>query len=922
MTVLKVLQWNCRSLGVSRADLNYLLSHTSPHIVLIQETWLTPQKSFRLHNFRSFRLDRDQGRGGGLLTLISSKLCHKVSLSFHLMSPIIEALVLDVHIDGIRPFSIANVYFPVGVTSTTCLDDILSNSQRQLILAGDFNSHHACWGFRTDTCGRRLWSWAMDNDFQCVNSRSATFLRGGVRSALDLTFASNGISLSDWTTMDCGTNSDHLPVAYSIIASPLLVPPSERKFVNHDKFKKVLLESFQSIDRFDSDEKAVQINSILCDAIHRSEFTVKSSNESKYNRWWTKDCDRAHRRRKAAWKSLLCNQCPANWSSYKFYAANFKRVVAESKLKYYSELHDALSNPKRRKELFRFMANNKPPENSMSVASVVLSPREAQDNLDVLARGLASRLMSSSVRPFHRSFFNSGFFPVSRAELETALSSFQSSASGPDGVTVRMLKFLGSDYTDQLLAVLNKSIKSAWIPQPWKLAKVILVLKNTRLGYEIDNIRPIALTSNLVKLVEKVLHARLMTFIASNNILSSCQIGFRPECSIWFAHVDLESRIRLARKMGKLSALVTLDVAKAYDSVEYEILLERLMACTVPPYIIAWVQEFLRGREFFCTDGRLKSDYFPQTRGVPQGSVLSPVLFNILLSSIPRDPEVTVYVYADDIAFYACDDDVHSLYQRLQTYLDTLTRWLQTLHLALNVKKCCLLVFPVQSDVSISLAYQNQIIKQVNTLKYLGVMYDPSLSWCSHIESTLLKGERALGRLRRLAHSKSGMRRETLLILYKLYVRPILEFGCALYSGTAAYKLRPLYMLEKRALRLLLGLPRFVADTVLYLEAQLPTLETRFQLLSVKTYLRMIGSPIGREQAIFLQQPLTFLTTAWPRFRRPQLLFVNSILSYIGVDFFTIQPLSRVDTLVPVHVDNIYSQRMPSCFLGVSYRAF
>lgn len=115
-------------------------------------------------------------------------------------------------------------------------------------------------------------------------------------------------------------------------------------------------------------------------------------------------------------------------------------------------------------------------------------------------------------------------------------------------------------------------------------------------------------------------------------------------------------------------------------------------------------------------------------------------------------------------------------------------------------------------------------------------------------------------------------------------------------------------LLEKRALRVLLGLPRFVADTVLYLEAQILSLETRFQMLSVKTYLRVVRSPIGKEQAIFLQQPLTFLTTTWPRFIHPHLLFVNSILSYIGVDVFNIEPLSTGDMLMPVHVDNIFSK--------------
>lgn len=145
-----------------------------------------------------------------------------------------------------------------------------------------------------------------------------------------------------------------------------------------------------------------------------------------------------------------------------------------------------------------------------------------------------------------------------------------SSVSAYDGVTIRMLKSMGSDFTDHLLSLLNMSIRSAHIPPLWKLAKIILGLKNSRLVYEIDNIRPIALTSNFVELVENVLHDRLMAFITANTILSPCQIALLPGCFICFAHVDFESRIRLARKIGMISALVTMDVTKVSDSVDFE----------------------------------------------------------------------------------------------------------------------------------------------------------------------------------------------------------------------------------------------------------------------------------------------------------------------------------------------------------------
>lgn len=198
-------------------------------------------------------------------------------------------------------------------------------------------------------------------------------------------------------------------------------------------------------------------------------------------------------------------------------------------------------------------------------------------------------------------------------------------------------------------------------PRRLENAKIVALLKNPNLGTIPDNIRAIALTSNLVKLVERILHGRLLRFLSKENILSPHQIGFRPGCSIWSAHVDLESRIQFSRRSKQVCALVTLDVAKAYDSVEYSILIAKLKDCGLPKYIISWIQQFLIGHQFFCSQNGFNSSTRPQTRGVPQGSVLSPILFNILLSSIPINQTVCSYVYADDIAFFSAARYIHDL---------------------------------------------------------------------------------------------------------------------------------------------------------------------------------------------------------------------------------------------------------------------
>lgn len=140
-----------------------------------------------------------------------------------------------------------------------------------------------------------------------------------------------------------------------------------------------------------------------------------------------------------------------------------------------------------------------------------------------------------------------------------------------------------------------------------------------------------------------------------------------------------------------------------------------------------------------------------------------------------------------------------------------------TLTLTMKINKCSVLCFPADRFISVELYLRQNRLRQVTPLKYLGVMDDDNQWYNYHITNIASRGFHALGCISRCAHFSSGMRCTTLLSLYQCYVRPILEFGCALFSGIPAYRLRPLFTLEKCALRLCLVLPRNAANKVLYL---------------------------------------------------------------------------------------------------------
>lgn len=123
-----------------------------------------------------------------------------------------EILALDITLPDCSPFTLVNLYFPAGVQDTRSLNSVLASCRKEIVFVGDFNSHHVSWGFKTDSAGKRLWEWTLDNNLSCLNSKVVTFVRGQTQSALDLTFSSPSLTISSWNTIDCATNSDHLPI--------------------------------------------------------------------------------------------------------------------------------------------------------------------------------------------------------------------------------------------------------------------------------------------------------------------------------------------------------------------------------------------------------------------------------------------------------------------------------------------------------------------------------------------------------------------------------------------------------------------------------------------------------------------------------------------------------------------------------------
>lgn len=260
-------------------------------------------------------------------------------------------------------------------------------------------------------------------------------------------------------------------------------------------------------------------------------------------------------------------------------------------------------------------------------------------------------------------------------------------AIGLDFISARLLKYGARAICRSVTRLLNLSISSGKFPDIWKCSKVSALFK---CGDRTNptNYRPISILPTLSKIMEKVVHSQFYKFLNSQDLLSSKQFGFRPKYSTTTALSNFVDEVLLNMEQGNLCGAVFLDRTKAFDTVDHCILLSKLSAIGVLPGSIKWFESYLSNRKQRTSCGNELSDALPVTLGVPQGSILGPLLFVVYINNLPVaviNSEVTLY--ADDTVLYYFSKDPRLLEDKLNEDLLRVAHWLRKNKLTLNLDK-------------------------------------------------------------------------------------------------------------------------------------------------------------------------------------------------------------------------------------------
>ena len=399
-------------------------------------------------------------------------------------------------------------------------------------------------------------------------------------------------------------------------------------------------------------------------------------------------------------------------------------------------------------------------------------------------------------------------------------------ATGPDGVACRLLKELADEVTPMFQILFQASLNQAAVPAEWKTANVVPIYKKGEKN-KAENYRPVSLTSVTCKMLEHILCSNIMTHLENNNILHDAQHGFRKRRSCESQLIVTIQDLAYNIDSKGQTDVILLDFSKAFDKVPHKRLLYKLHHYGIRRSHLGWIEDFLVGRTQQVLLEGVASSTVPVQSGVPQGSVLGPLLFLLFINDLPDcvSKGSTVRLFADDCALYRnirCQQDA----VKLQKDLEALQQWEGDWLMEFHPKKCQVLhVTNKRKCVEHPYSIHGHTLEVVDSAKYLGVNIHKSLKWNHHINQITKKANSTSAFLRRNIHQCP---RETKALCYQTLVRPLTEYASVIWDPHTAEYTNKLEMVQRRAARMVFSDYRTTSSvSVMISQLNWPTLQER-----------------------------------------------------------------------------------------------
>lgn len=830
---LKFLQWNVRGINnLSKFDkILQDVDMIEPEIdlIVIGETWLKEEncKLYQIPNYKSVFSCREDS-SGGLAVYINKKLKCKVKKKFH--SNGFHHIYIEILMNG-HYYDIHGLYRPPNYdfnVFSDYLEDVMSSSKpsNSCLILGDVNIPINHENLNTVLKYKMLLEsyGFITTNIYATRPSSANILDHVVCKMNDANCIRND-------TLDLTELSDHIPIITSLKTKlkkePFILT---KKIINQSLLNQDFSIFLNGIDLITDPENTLQsIISTYNNLLERYSRTVKKCVNLKGNScpWMTFDLWTL---RKIKENYLLrVKKHPTNQHLREMLSHISKKVEStknRAKKIYYENLLTNTSHSKLWKNIKSTFGHTK----SHETITLMNNGNETQNNTEVsevfnnffssIGQNLASNIPPTGICPTSnvRRISDSIFLrPASENEIILLINNLNIKKScGPDNIPALTLKNNVAAFAKILAQIFDLIIQTGVYPDCLKIAKVVPIFKSGETS-DCNNYRPISTLSIFNKILEKMLVNRITDFLNLHKILFDLQYGFRPGSSTQTAIIELVDDILEEFDAGKFVGGLFLDLKKAFDTLNHDILLKKLECYGIRGIANNVLKSYLTNRKQFVQVGDGRSSLLPISVGVPQGSNIGPLLFILFINDIARlDLNGKPRLFADDTALFYPNKDIHTIIALMEKDLQTLNNFFNTNLLSLNPTKTKYMIF--RSIRRIVPAHDHprlatNIIEKVNCFKYLGIHLDPTLSWNNHIHRIEKRVASYIGILWRV---RLFVPCKTLLQYYFAYIHTHFNYIISVWGRTASSHLQKLQCLQKRCLKIIFKKPLLYPTLSLY----------------------------------------------------------------------------------------------------------
>ena len=843
-----ILSFNIRSLSKNFDEFKIFLNtcQNKFSVICLQETWAKNETDenvilkYPLPSYDCYHIPRGYDkRGGGVCVYVKSELDVQIKQELCCSSQDIEMQVIEIVRPKLKNIFVGNVYRPPQgklKNFNQLIGKFISHTKnRPTFVVGDVNLN--TFAYDTDPKVKNFLQKMIQNSFLPSISK-ATRITRKKSTCIDNIFSNSMLNYKINSGVMHVKISDHFPIF-------ICVDKMYNETTPTSKLIKVTKRTYKpdQIKRFDENIGTLNWSTVITSQDTNKSYDAFTSQvsevyndcfpiETKFvkeknvlNKWMTSGLLKSSRKKQKLYKKFLNHKTIENENKYKRYAKEFNKLKEKAKINFYS--NKILANESNVKKLWSTMkdiiSKNKLrrdyPRSININGKIITDKKTISEEFNAFFTNvgptLASKIKKTDQNILRFMKDTSACFKIKAiddTELKCAFEKLKiNKAPGFDDYNARIMKNIYEKIKLPLCHIVNLSFKNGVFPDKMKIAKVMPLFKSGEKS-NVENYRPISLLPLFSKILERIMHSRLYKHFESNNFLYGKQFGFRKNCSVDYGLMEVVNDISQSMAEKKLTLGVFIDLSKAFDTVDHEILLKKLKSYGVVGVELSWFKSYLTNRQQFVKIDNIESTFLEVKCGVPQGSILGPLLFLIYVNDMYLSvPKLNAVMFADDTNLFISGADYKTLFKIMNEQLSLIETWFAANKLSLNTDKTKYTLFCSKSMEDIlplklpKICIGNKEVNRTRYTKFLGVLIDENLTWDNQLNAVSSKISSQIGII---SKSRKFLNNHAMKMLYFAFINPYLTYGNVVWGSVQKSKLNKIHTLQKRAVRIISHAPR------------------------------------------------------------------------------------------------------------------